>query len=152
MKSSVKLKVVLGFIGITILYAVIVGSFLLDAISGLPFWQQFLIATVPIYLFPSIVIGQFIGKDGLKKTAGSFLLITAIDTIVPPYLIGLDGVFADAMLNQASVDVFFASILSGVGVSGFLLYLGTYVLVPVSLMVVSVLLLTDSQLIKALKQ
>jgi hypothetical protein len=78
----------------------------------------------------SFIIFYYFGKnhDGWLYTGSLFLLALAWDLVQAPYAVDFNGVISSqALLSSASIDFFVASILSGFGVSGIVLFYLTYV-------------------------
>jgi uncharacterized membrane protein len=112
------------FVGILAL----VFAYFSDAISQMDVVLQFVIVGLPL----SFLVFYYFGKqhDGWMYIASLFTAALAWDLVLPPYTVGLDGVFStQALLSGTSIDTFVGTIWSGLGVNGFLLFFLTY---PVS--------------------
>lgn len=100
-------------------------AYFANFISGLDVLMQFLLVGLPL----SFIVFYYFGKlqDGWMYMLSLFLTALAWDLILPPYIIGLDGVFnTQALLSGTATDTFIGTIWSGIGFTGFPLFVITY--------------------------
>lgn len=100
-------------------------AYFAENISSLDVIMQFLIVGLPL----SFIVFYYFGKlqDGWMYMLSLFLTALAWDLILPPYIIGLDGVFnTQVLLSGTATDTFIGTIWSGIGFSGFPLFIMTY--------------------------
>lgn len=140
---SLRSKVILGYVGLSLFYALIIGLLLKDWFVGLPYFIQFLIGSFPIFGLFSIILG---GINKPKRILGSFLLFITADIIAVPFMVSPDGSFGNAFLSEASSDVFIANLAQALGFNGFMLYLMTYVVITSILVTIAVYLLKNKDL------
>ena len=107
-------------------------------------YLQFLIFNIGLFVLLQIFLRakatdtKFIKNP--TKTVGIILFIISIDILLPPFLVGFDGNLpnGDVMLKASSSDYiigYFA--INTLNLTGFTVFLFTYVLIPVSLLIIS---------------
>lgn len=119
---------------------------ILSYIDGVSPWIQFLIFNIGIFIFlqiflTSIATGK---KFKIAYSLGIVLLFMSLDLWMPPMAVNLDGTLNSSMtLSQSSSDYIFGMLAQQMGMLGFLVYLFTYVFVPLILLLISSLLLKN---------
>lgn len=107
---------------------------------------QFLIFNIGIFVFlqiflKSVALGQ---KVKFGYTLGMVLLFMAIDIIVPPFLVNFNGTLnSGGTLFVSSSDYAVGLLAQSIGLSGFLVYIFTYIFSPLVLLIISSLLLKN---------
>jgi len=140
-----KQKIFFGALGLLVVWFIAIMLFgqLLESQSV---YVQFLIAGLPFYVLPSILLGTFL-DDGIQKVIGAVCFLAAFDLVIPPESISLTGeIMRQALLSGAAVDVFLATLWQSVGIQGFLLFIFTYGVSFVILLALAVFLLSKKQL------
>lgn len=118
-------------------------------------WQQnfftsldvvaaFVIVTLATFVIPAVIVSRY----NLRQLTGYTLLLVAGDIIVPPLTIGFDGVTkgSDVFLVQASSDVFVAHFWQSFGITGFPVFVLTYI-VSFAILVLSARWLLEDKLL-----
>lgn len=135
------LALILAFI----LMVFIVPNFINSSAAGDSF-LAFLIFNVAVFILLQVVFKGIVLSSSINFTeiTGMILIANGIDALMPPYLVNTLGqVTSSATLSNASSDFIIANLWSGIGVSGFYLYLATYVLSPVILFILAGILLKN---------
>ena len=143
MNLSLRTKVIVVYLILSIFYAIVIGIIMKDWFTSLPSAMQFVLSSFPIFALFSIIIG---GLSQPKRILGSFILFACADVVGVPFLINPDGTFGTAFLSGGASDVFIATIAQGFGVNGFILYIATYVVVPTLAVIAAVYLLKNKDL------
>ena len=122
--ASLKSSIFAPIIFVTVMMLII--AYFGEFITKFDPYLQFLIITVPL----SIIVLYYFGKnfDGWRVIAGLILINWAIDLVEPPYMVGLDGVLhSEPLFAATSIDYLIGNTLSGFGISGFILFIFTYI-------------------------
>lgn len=141
---DIRKKVIFTYLSLALFYAIGLGILLQSWFESLPFYAQFFIGAAPIYLLFSVVLG---GVKKWKRIIAGFILFTMSDVIVFPFLVTLTQINTAGIIGaQASSDVFLAMLLQSFGLTGFWLYIGTYVVLTTILVTIAVYLIPKKDL------
>ena len=112
------------------------------------FFVFYILISAVLYLPIYLILGNV--RKSLLLSASVALAHAAFDTWLPPYALDINGTIlqSTALGYTGSIDYLFGVIGQAVGVHGFLLYLFTYVLMPVVLLVIALWMLGSSKFIK----
>jgi|GEM_PF-3547559 hypothetical protein len=128
-----------------LLFVIVIPNFLGSIVTLSPV-MQFLIFNIGIFIFLQIFL-KSIALDKKVKfgyTLGIILLFMALDIIIPPLSISVQGTFASgSTLVQSSSDYILGLFWNSIGISGFLLFVFVYVVSPFILLIISSLLLKN---------
>ena len=109
--------------------------------------MQFLVFNVGVFIFLQIFLKMSILKSGLrlKETTGLIFLVIALDLILPPFLVTMQGeLLNDVILKAGGSDYFFAYFaINNLGLSGVMVFIFTYILMPTLLLFLSAYLLPN---------
>lgn len=106
----------------------------------------FLLFNVAVFVILQIVFKAVILSSSINfsEIVGMILIANGIDVLAPPYLVNTLGqITTNSTLANASSDFIIANLWQSVGVTGFYLYIATYVLSPVILFITAALLLKN---------
>lgn len=111
-------------------------------------YTQFLIFNVGIFIFLQFFIkSQASGINGtsLRVALGLVLLFTALDIMIPPMLVGMDGSLlqTSAVLGKSSADYVVGYFYTQLGLSGVLVFIMTYIVTPILMMVLAAKLIPN---------
>lgn len=118
----------------------------LDSIIKLSPVFQFLIFNVSIFVFLQIFLKSVVLEQKVKfgYTFGMVLLFMALDIILPPFLVSTSGeLISGGTLFASSSDYIVGLLAQNIGLSGFLIYVFTYIFFPLLLLIISSLLLKN---------
>jgi len=113
---------------------------------------QFIVFNLGIFIFLQIFCKSIALKkmQRFRTSLGLTILFIALDLLVPPFavnfsgqLLGNVGDSSNLILVGSSSDYTLGYILHSTGLSGFLVFFGVYVIIPLILMLISSLLLPD---------
>lgn len=108
---------------------------------------EFLIFNVGVYVFLFIFLKAIITstQTNLKISFGLICLFLALDVYLPEYHVGLNGeLLSGALLGRASTDYILGYIATNsLHLSGILVYLITYIIAPIILLILSAKLLPN---------
>jgi len=90
-------------------------------------------------LFVLQVFFKSLSKESKNSgSIGTLLLFMGLDILQPPYLIGTNGqLFSGALLGMSSADYVAGYLWNLIGISGYYLYLVTYILTPLILFLIA---------------
>ena len=127
-----------------IIFFVIIVPLILPSIDSINPFIQFLIFNLGLVFFLSIFLKSITTtkKFNLGYSIGLLLLFLALDCMVPPLSVGIDGNFNTSMImGKSSSDYIFGLIWNSLGIGGFALFCFVYVITPLlSLLGASILL------------
>lgn len=124
----------------------------METINSFPAVLQFFSTTFVIYTIFAIYLHVGLEIKEIRKTLGMFLVIFALDLLLPPLMVGMDGIIAQADLGLASIDALFGSFWGMFGISGFLLWVLTYPVMFIVMMTISIFLLRRKEFEAAVKK
>lgn len=107
---------------------------------------QFLFFNISIFIFLQIFLKSATlgSKMNITGSIGIITLFLALDILVPPLMVGFDGTLNSSVTLSASSSDYIAGLLfTNLGLKGFWVYLATYVLAPIVLLVISARLLPN---------
>lgn len=107
---------------------------------------QFLVFNVGIFVFLQIFLKAATtgSKINIAGTIGIIALFMALDVLMPPMMVGFDGQLAQNVnLGASSTDYMLGTIFSSLGLHGFMIYLATYVLSPILLLLIAAKLIPN---------
>lgn len=107
---------------------------------------QFFIFSIGLYIFFFIFLKSTTTSISfnLKTSLGLLALFLAMDIYMPEYHVQMSGeLLPGANLGVSAPDYFIGFLATQVGLSGFLVYLATYILIPIVLLFVSSKLLPN---------
>lgn len=119
---------------------------ILPSIEGISPVVQFLIFNVGLFIFLQIFLKSIAIEKKIKfgYSLGIVLLFIAIDVMLPPFLVNSDGTLQTGVtLYASSSDYMLGLLAQGIGLTGFIVYLFVYVILPLILLVISSLLLKN---------
>lgn len=140
----------LKYIIFAVLFALVWFAFLLpkvlnSALSNQPSYIQFLVFNLGIFIFLQVLLKSITleRKIEIAGSIGVICLFISLDIFSPPLMVGFNGELLGqtSILYQSSSDYVFGELAINLGLSGFLVFLFTYVFIPI------ILLLTASKLI-----
>lgn len=100
-------------------------------------FMNFFLFGVGLIIFLQIFLKSVVMKSKLSSSLGLVLLIIAIDCMTPPYAVDTSGQLLSGMnLYSSAPDYFFGSLAISLGLSGILVYLFTYILAPIFLLII----------------
>lgn len=100
-------------------------------------FMNFFLFGVGLIIFLQIFLKSIVLKSKISASLGLVLLIIAIDTITPPYAVDYSGNLLSGMnLYSSAPDYFFGSLAVSVGLSGIFVYLFTYVVAPILILII----------------
>ena len=144
-------KTELKYIGIAlafsfILFVIILPNLVGDGVSSINPYIQFFIFNLALLFFFNIFLKATLSdiKIPIKKSFGLLLLFIALDIMIPPLSVGFNGTLATGPLLIGSASDYIAGLtLINLGMTGFPVYLVTYVVLPAILLLLSAILLKD---------
>jgi cell division protein FtsW (lipid II flippase) len=102
---------------------------------------QFLVFNVGLILFFQIFLKSVTTSTrvSLMSSIGLVCIYLALDTISPPYRVSLLGdlISSQALLGTSAVDYIWGILATNLGLSGLSVYLFTYLLMPLILLVIA---------------
>lgn len=107
---------------------------------------QFLIFNIGIFVFLQIFLkAATMGhKINVAGTIGIIALFMALDILMPPMMVNVDGTISSGVVLSASATDYMAGTLfTSLGLHGFLVYLATYVLAPLVLLIIAAKLIPN---------
>lgn len=107
---------------------------------------QFLLFNLGLYLFLFVFLKTLVADTRLhlRTTLGIMLLVIGIDIWLPEYHVTIDGeLLTGGTLGVSAVDYIIGLLGSTIGIHGLPLYLWTYLLFPVMLLLISAKLLPN---------
>jgi len=107
---------------------------------------QFLIFNISIFIFLQFFLKAITGGNGIKISGaiGVIALFMALDILTPPLLVSPQGELLSNVVLSASASDYIAGLLwSNIGLSGVLIYLATYVLTPIILLIIAAKLIPN---------
>lgn len=128
-----------------IVFAIVI-PYVINSNQNISPYIQFLIFNVGIFVFLQIFLKSMAmqTKINLKESIGILLLFMALDLMAPPLLVSTSGVIiSDVPLGGSSIDYIVGSSLNQFGITGFALYLMTYILAPFLMLLSSAILLKN---------
>lgn len=115
-------------------------------VSNLEPIALFAVANLGWYVFLVLFLKTFITKNktNLKASLGIICIFLALDTWMPEYHVTSSGqLLAGADLGVSATDYIWGTIATASGLQGTWIFLFTYILVPVCLLVASALILPN---------
>lgn len=109
-------------------------------------YMQFAIFNIGLVIFFQIFLKSLaLSKPvALRTSLGFVLVVLAIDTYMPDYHVTLAGdILPGAWLGQSASDYIWAITWNSMGISGTLLFLFTFVVTPILLLMIAAYLLPD---------
>lgn len=107
---------------------------------------QFFVVNLGIFILLQIFLkSKSLGlKIELTGALGVICLFVALDIFMPPLMVGFDGALLNGpQLAASSSDYFFGYLAIQLGLTGFLIFLFTYVLIPTILLLIASKLLPN---------
>lgn len=107
---------------------------------------QFLVFNIGIFVFLQIFLKAATTNNKINITGalGVLFLFAALDILMPPLMCNFDGTLVTSVnLYASATDYIIASLFIGLGLNGFLVYLATYVLSPIILLLLSAKLIPN---------
>lgn len=101
---------------------------------------RFLIFNVGIFVLLQVVLKGVVTNSSIKlvETLGLLMIANAIDLLAPPFVWNTLGqANTSILLSEASSDYIIGILWQAAGINGFLLYVFTYVLSPILLLVIA---------------
>lgn len=115
-------------------FLIVIPVLLEQGIEGSNPYLQFLIFNIGIFVFLQIFLKSKTLKSGiqLKNTIGIIFLVMALDVMIPPFLINMQGELLDTVVLKASGTDYIAGYfaINQIGLGGISVFLFTYVVVP----------------------
>lgn len=143
-------KILLYAIVFAVVWSIVISTFY-STIEGFSTLAQFVLVSVVGYLLPSVILGVSLSDKPIKRILGAFCFGAGADLILPPLMIGFNGVaVGSGMFSKASIDIFIASLWSFI-VPQNLLFWFVYPISFVILMALAVYLLADKHLYSLMK-
>jgi hypothetical protein len=137
---------ILYAIGFALVWFVLIIPTFQEQISGMSYILQFLIFNLGTLVFFQIflklaVLGK---KMALKAAIGMTLLFLSLDILQPPFMLNTLGqINANVILGTSSSDYVVAMLGQSIGLQGIILYLFTYILTPLILLILAGMLIKD---------
>lgn len=128
-----------------VLFVLVIPNFI-TSINGMNSIIAFIIFNVGIFVFLQIFLKAISNEKKFKLTysIGLVILFMAIDILVPPISLSVNGQFAQGpLLIQSSSDYVIALGWNYLGINGFALFIFTYVVSPFLLFLASAILLKN---------
>lgn len=133
-----ELKYVGLAIGFALVWFLLLFPFFLKKFNGDNFVLQFLLFNIGLTFIIIFVLKAIAIKKPLeiKNVIGWLCIILAIDIMMPPYCLKLNGeiIQGNTLLFYSSSDYFFSFIFNSIGIPNLLLFPLTYVFVPALLL------------------
>jgi len=138
------------YIGIAIVFSfflfVLIIPNILNSLDSVNVFVSFIIFNLGIFIFLQIYLRAFISDKKIKwkNSFGILFLFMALDTLIPPLLVSPQGILNNSIiLGSSATDYVFGYLAIQIGLSGFIVYLFTYILMPTILLLISALLLKN---------
>jgi len=151
---SQKQKIIfISLIFITI-WGILITTFI-NEIEKLTSIQQFILVTGIPYITPSILLAYILNEDqnlSIKKIIGSYLFFSAFDLILPPFTVSITGqINTTIILGKASIDYLLAEAWMQLNIQGILLFIFTYIISFIIMLIISIFLLKTRELKELIK-
>jgi len=146
--SSKEMKYILSIVGFTLVWFLLIIPFLLSkGIEDTSVYLQFLIFNLFIFIFLQIFLKArtLKSKVNLKSTFGIIFLVMSLDILIPPFLVSKSGELLNSIiLKSAGTDYVIGHFaINFLGLSGILVFLFTYILVPAIFLLIAAHLLPN---------
>ena len=124
-------------------FFVVVIPNIIDKISGISPYIQFLIFNVGLLFFLTIYL-KYTALDKkvpFAKSLSVFFLIVGLDIMIPPLMLSLTGqLSSQALLSASSSDYVIGMFWQSLGINGFMGYIFTYVITPIIFFIISAII------------
>ena len=143
-----ELKYVVGAVIFSLIWFLVVIPFLLGwGIEDSNPYMQFLIFNIGIFIFLQIFLKARTLKRGIdiKNSLGIIALVMAIDIMIPPFLVTRSGELLNSVVLRSSGSdwIFGYFAINSIGLSGILVFIFTYIVMPAILLFLSAHLLDN---------
>ena len=141
-----ELKYILFSLIFAFIYFIFVMPELINRFSSNSPYIQFIIFTLGIYAFFFVFLKSFTTstKTNLLTSLGLLLLFLSLDIFLPEYHVNsLGQLVQGGIAGTATTDYIFGLIAQQLGLTGILIYIFTYIFVPVVLLLVSAKILPN---------
>jgi hypothetical protein len=115
-------------------------------IGNLSPWVQFLVFNLGIFIFLQIFLkaASTGGRINIIGTIGVIALFMALDILMPPMMVNFDGTITNSVtLSASATDYMVGTLFTKMGLHGFMVYLATYVLAPIILLIIAAKLIPN---------
>lgn len=147
-----EIKYILGSAGFAIVWFMYSMPYLLktDLVNSSPY-TQFILFNLGLFLFFQIFLKMAVlgTSESIKTALGLTLLFITLDVFAPPFLVSQSGELLNGVtLAQSSSDFVLGFFGKSIGLSGFLLdysyvYLFTYIIAPILILIIAAYLLRN---------
>lgn len=149
-KSEIKYIVFASLFSL-IWFLVIIPMLIKRGIENSNVYIQFLIFNIGLYLVLQLVLKSMASNNPIlsfgktKVILGLIFLFTAMDILVPPYLVNSKGELLDEVVLKGAGSDFIAGYFAtnSLNLSGILVFLFTYILIPFLLLYLSSIMLRN---------
>lgn len=144
-KSEIK-YILFAFVLAVLIFGVIIPFLISKGVENINPWWQFIIFNIGVFFFFQVFLKSISTREkiGVKVSIGLLLLFMALDILCPPMMISLQGnLLTGPILSASASDYILGSLLINLGMSGFLVYAVTYIIIPFVLLFLSAILLKN---------
>jgi len=106
--------------------------------------MQFFLFNVGLIIFLQIFLKAIVLESKITGSLGLVSLFIALDILTPPYAVSVQGeLLTGMMLYSSASDYFMGTLAINLGLSGFFIYLFTYIFAPIILLIISAKLIPN---------
>ena len=129
-----------------IIFGIILPNLIKGGVENTNPYIQFLVFNVGIFFFLQIFLKGFVNdtKFSWKTSLGLLFIFMALDIMAPPMMVSIQGTLQTGVVLSASAsDYIVGDLILKTSLTGFPVYLITYIITPFILLFLSGLLLKD---------